>query len=558
VLGRLFYFFSCCCLCFIFPFLFLGVAKAARPNFVVFQVDDMTRSLLHSQVMSPSGKKPLFPNIERYFLQEGTQFNDFVAASPLCSPSRASLLSGQYSHNNRVVGNGGDLGGSLGWQNSSASNNNVVTRLKEEGYTTAHFGKWLNNYGEQTETLIPPGWDIWVTDADDKSTRDFYGYRQRWTIPRLGIDRLEGPIGNVSYGSGKGLDNKKCRVHMSNRRSCNYHTDLMSRMAADEIRATDDPFYVQIDYHAPHGDHAPPVGPQVATRHLRLLDKVILPKRRANFNEYNTSDKAYLTQKNNGLLRQKNITFINRFIKHAMLSLKSVDDGIGYVARVLKKRGILQNTYMVFLSDNGFFFGEHRFITGKSVFYEESSKVPFLMRGPKVTAGSVNFYPASTIDFAPTVIDLAGARPLYADGESLVSSLSEPYAPENPLRVRLIEIVSPGEIENDLGWQDLLPEKPLLPDRPPGKPPNYKYRALQIGNYKYLLYDKGGEELYNLAADPFEMRSLHKLMFYKQRKDYMRDVLTSLRDCRGVACNATPKVDSVSRENTLAAYDLLP
>lgn len=521
----------------LFPLLLIlpASAKAARPNFVVFQVDDMTRSQLRADYFDRSGqRKPLFPNIEKYLLQSGTHFADFAASSPICAPSRASLLSGQYAHNNRVLTNSGDMGGALGWMNSPAWGENLTTRLQEAGYHTGHFGKWTNYYGEQTDANIPPGWQTWVTDSTDDSTRDFYGYYQRWKIPRLGIDGSLGPIGDPNYGRGRGLDPQSCRVWMASRRSCNYHTDLMSRMAGDEIRNTQNPFYMQIDYHTPHGDKAPPAGPQVASRHLHLPSRVVLPRRGANFNERDTSDKDYLSQVGNGLLRADNIQIIDSYMRHALVSMKAVDDGIGYVARQLEKKNLLKNTYLLFISDNGLFYGNHRFLFGKMGAYEAASKVPFILRGPGVGRGKISRYPAATVDFAPTVLDLAGARELLSDGESLLPAIQNTALRRT--RPRLIEMVSPGEIRQEDGWNRPLPQFPLFPDRPPGKSPNYRYRALQIDQYKYISYDRGGEELYNLAGDPYEMRSLHQDPASSETLLYMREALQKMRSCQGESC----------------------
>lgn len=515
-------------------FQFLGTAKASRPNFVVFQVDDMARSALNAQYRARSGEiLPLLPNLQRYFLEEGRGFTDFVASSPLCAPSRASLLSGQYAHTNRVARNGGSLGGALGWKNSAAWSENLLTRLQEVGYETGHFGKWTNHYGEDTDTHIPPGWDTWVTDATDDSTRDFYGYYQRWRIPRLGIDSVRGPIGDPNYAWGGGLDSKKCKIYMAGVDTCRYHSDLMTRMAGDEIRAATNPFYIQIDYHAPHGDKSPPAGPQVASRHLHLPSRVVLPRRPANFNEADTSDKDYLTQEKNGLLRKENIKTINDFNRHALVSLRAVDQGIGYIAQVLQKRDLLKNTYLIFLSDNGFFYGEHRFFLGKISMYDESSRVPFYIRGPGIRPGKSS-YPASTIDFAPTLLDIAGGRELPADGESLRPVLQNPSLQKE--RPRLIEWVSEEELNGSPDWNRPLPQFPLLPDRLASKPPAYSYRALKLGDYKYLSYDRGGEELYNLEVDPREMNSLHRDPAYEETRAYMEDLLARLRNCQGEEC----------------------
>lgn len=500
----------------------------SKPNFVVIQTDDQARSLIYAKYKKNGRMAAVMPNVMK-LAREGTDFTNYYASSPVCGPSRASFLSGQYSHNTGVVGNSGRHGGWEGWKNSPIHDKNLVTDLQDAGYQTMHFGKYTNFYGSLENDTVPPGWDVWMTDWSDTSTGFMYGYKLRRHIPRLGIDDVFRNTGPETYGPGEGYDPGWCDL-LSRSRKCRHHTDVISRGAVDEIEAADQPFYLQLDFHAPHGDVSGVVGPDPPTRFLGKARNTPLPAD-MNFNEKNTQDKPFLLRKN-GRLKFNDRRRIKLFYRSTLESLMGIDQAVGKITRALRKTGQLDNTYIVFTSDNGFFMGDHRFIAAKFLAHEESSNVPFLIRGPGVPTGASRAN-ISTTDFAPTVLDLAGVSPSYTmDGVSVERFWKRPTA--KSLRPILIEFTNIRQRERFRYRKEKVRFLPR--NRPAAKAPPLKYRAIKIGDFKLTRYFQGGTELYDLSADPAELTNLAFNPAYKQVLVFMKRNLRRYRDCAGEEC----------------------
>ena len=181
---------------------------------------------------------------------------------------------------------GGENGGWEAFRSNAILRENLAVWLRRAGYRTLHFGKFMNFYGgmdEPAETEVPPGWDRWVSDATDNSTRQFYGYTQN-------IDgRIAGPFGSIEYSPWDEKDPIGCPWLGLER--CDYHSDSMSQEAARAIENSGGrPFFLQIDYHAPHGDKTQPIGPEPAVRHYRSALNTGVRKM-PGFNESDVSDK---------------------------------------------------------------------------------------------------------------------------------------------------------------------------------------------------------------------------------------------------------------------------
>jgi arylsulfatase A-like enzyme len=494
------------------------------------------------------------PIVQRELLNKGVEFTNHYAASPVCAPNRTALLSGRYPHTTGVVTNSGPYGGWVGWANSDALENTFVNRLDQVGYRTAHFGKWTNFYGSEGPNIIPPGWDTWLTDYYDDSTRDFYGYYQLANASHLGLNGVIGPLGSRNYKYRKNIDPKNCRPGASLLNKCFYHTDRMSTYAGLEIldaASKKEPFYIQVDYHAPHGDKVAPSGPQPATRHLLSGDKTRLKKGRFNPNYNENTDrnptKPFLVRKNNGPITKRNeTTMLNHSWRRGLESLRSVDQGVGHIIDALKEAGQFENTYIIFTSDHGFFYGDHRFLAGKFLAYEESAKIPLVISGPGINKGKTNI-PSSTIDVASTVLGLTNTwvGNYRTDGRSLVSNIIDPitYSTRSTSpysrRAQIIEMVDPREVGGQTNFQLIKPFK-LNKNRKAGKAPAPRYRAIKIGRYKYVDYYQTSPELYDIIADPEELRNQLRNPKYKNILNYMKKNLDNYKNCQGSACLAPP------------------
>jgi N-acetylglucosamine-6-sulfatase len=541
--------------------LFLSATAQAdgRKNIVLIQTDDQSIKTLRANYIGQSGQaQPVMPILRNEILANGVEFTNHYASSPVCAPNRTALLSGRYPHTTNVVANNGPYGGWQGWANSTALNNNFVSRLDQVGYRTAHFGKWTNYYGDPGggPDIIPPGWDTWLSDYYDDSTRDYYGYYQRAKIDHLGLNGVVGPIGSESYQYLEGIDNPEtCRPGASLLDECFYHTDRMTTYAGLEIldaASKRDPFYIQIDYHAPHGDKVIPTGPQPASRHLDSARNTNILKGSTNPNYNENTDvnptKPFLIRKNNGPITIRNeVSNLRHSWRRGLESLRSVDEGISYLIDALKEAGEYNNTYIIFTSDNGFFYGDHRFVSGKLLAYEEAAKIPFIVSGPGLSRSKTNA-PTSTIDVGPTILDLTNtSRGNYqTDGKSLADNTLEPVMyPENiqdgpyAQRAQLIELIDSAEVDGSANFQFVKPFF-LNPNRSANGSPVLRYRAIKIGRYKYIKYNNTGPELYDLYLDREELRNQIRNPAYQNILKYMKDNFQYYKNCQGEACLVSP------------------
>ena len=504
----------------------LDRSPAARPNFVVIQTDDQNAATVRARLRGKvGGFKPVMPHAVRQILNRGTEFRNYYASSPVCSPSRASLLSGQYPWNNGVESNSGPNGGWNGWVNNPVYRQNLVTTLHRSGYRTAHFGKFTNGYFDTThgsvERKVPPGWTDWFTTSYEVGTH-FYGYR-------LNVNgRATRPIGSLHYRQyGPGIDPRKCSLRKLEDfwplGDCNYSGDVFTAAAVREIRRENRrPFYIQIDYQAPHGDVAAPRGPQPASREIGTARRTPLP-RPPSFNEADFSDKPALIRDlapdpmGPGAIRRLTFSY-RRYLE----SLRSVDDGVGAIMRALRQSGKLGRTYVFLLSDHGLFLGEHRYDWGKFMPYEDSASPLMAVRGPGVRRGRVSREVVGNIDVPVTIMRLARARPGYAvDGRSLRPYWRHPGRQTN--RAMAIAIDS----RQDDGSASASAHAPAL-----------RYRGFRAGRYKYIRYDQGGEELYDLARDPNEMNNRAGAPAYSSVLAWMRARLNRVTECQAGVCRA--------------------
>lgn len=503
-----------------------GLAQASRPNIVVIQTDDQSPRTAKATFRGESGGSRLvMPNTVRKIFRGGTEFTNHYATTPICSPSRASMLTGQYPQNDKLTSNGGAHGGWEGWQNSPGYTHNLPATLQDAGYRTAHVGKFVNGYfdaaHDRVDTTVPPGWSSWFTTAYLPGTR-YYGY------PVSNNGHALPPFGNPNYHSdGPGIDPRSCTAKLLTKKhaskKCNYLTDVMAHQAVKQIRKSKgSPFYLQVDFQGPHGDIKPPSGPQPPTRYLGSADRTPLPRPK-NFNEANTSDKPELLQ---GLTPKRMTRDEIKHLKHSyrreLESLRGVDDGVGAIIDTLRRTGQLKNTYIFFMSDHGYYLGEHRYENGKFMPYDESATVAMAVRGPGVPDGGRVKEISGNIDIAPTALALAGAKPEYSmDGESLRSYWRNPnQTSRRPMGIAL------GVLRHVEGASIS------------GKAPILNYRGFRVGPYKYIEYERGGAELYDLSRDPFEMKNHIDSPRYAAVKQYMRSHLAAVAECKAADCRA--------------------
>jgi N-acetylglucosamine-6-sulfatase len=449
-----------------------GPWPLGAPNVLVIETDDQT--LESMRVMD---------NVNSLIADHGATFkNNFVNYS-LCCPSRATFLTGQYMHNHGVLGNAAPNGGFDRFQ-SLHGDNNLAVWLQDAGYYTAMIGKSLNGYPGD---FVPDGWSEWYAAAPHDQAVYDYALNENGTLVDYGQDPAD------------------------------FKQDVLTGKAVDfvdRLARSPQPFFLWLTYTAPHagGPNPDPNPPsdcggtaKPAPRHADAFDSEPL-RRPPNFNEADVSDKPGVIRKRPRLSADQ-IADIQRRYRCELESLLSVDEGVGEVVHELDKERLLDDTLLIYTSDNGFFHGEHRIPGGKMRIYEESIRVPLAIRGPGIPEG-VNVSDLTiNADLAPTIVEVANADPgLEMDGRSLI-----------PVTIQ------PG-IEQG---RELLIEEP-------------GFKAIRTERYMYAEHRGGARELYDLNKDPFELRSRHADGAYRSVKAQLAARLHELQVCAGSSCLPHP------------------
>jgi N-acetylglucosamine-6-sulfatase len=517
-----------------------------HPSFVVIQTDDETLDQLYDVFNAGGVEVPTMPNTLSLIAGRGITFNRYYVSYPLCCPSRVSLMTGRYAHNSNVRGNVQPNGGYTGFKARGAFTHNIATWLQGAGYRTIHIGKFLNGYGDapyDNGTDVPPGWSAWHTVENADTHHYFYGY----SLNDNGT--IDGPFGDSGswdtreYGE---RDYFGCPTVTIEEKPCLYETDVLTRIAAEELSGTspEQPFYLQLDYTAPHGDFRRPAGPEPASRHYTLFDGAPYPRdREQGFNEGNVNDKPRFIREA-PYLSLNDIHTYRVYYQKALASLRAIDDGVKTVIDTLGVQHRLRNTYIIFTSDNGFFYGEHRLTGGKFLAYEPSTHLPFLIRGPGIKAGTATGELAANVDIAPTLLELAGVKPdKSVDGTSLVPFFRDPsLRTRRPILFESFVETSDVEANGEPTAQRVVPElkHPRTQKSDEAKAsiiaPPKDYEGIRLGPYKYIEWPDGEKELYDINKDPNELNNIVRVPNYFPIRAFLHAQLIRLEACVGHTC----------------------
>jgi N-acetylglucosamine-6-sulfatase len=515
-----------------------------RPSFVVIQTDDETLDQLYTVFNAGGVEVPSMPNTLSMIGGRGITFNRYYVSYPLCCPSRVTLLTGRYAHNSNVRGNVQPNGGYTGFKARGAFTHNLATWLQGAGYRTIHIGKFLNGYGDEpfdNGTDIPPGWSAWHTVLNADTHHYYYGY----TLNDNGS--IDGPFGDSGswdtreYGE---RDYFGCPTSTIEEKPCLYETDVFSRIAYEELTGTppEQPFYLQLDYTAPHGDFRRPAGPEPAPRHYTLFDGAPYPHdREEGFNEGNVNDKPRFIREAPYLSGEEIHTY-RVYYQKALASLRAIDDGVKTVLDTLGGEHRLRNTYVIFTSDNGFFYGEHRLTGGKFLAYEPATHLPFLMRGPGITPGTSTGELAANPDIAPTILELAGVTPdKSVDGTSLVPFLRDPSLRTRrgilfESFVQTDDVEANGEPTAQRAVKEVQPRPNSGTAQASIVAPPKDYEGIRLGPYKYIEWPDGEKELYDITKDPNELNNIVRVPNYFPIRAFLHAQLIRLEECVGHTC----------------------
>lgn len=471
-----------------------------RPNIVLILTDDLDARAV-----------ACLPNVQQLLAARGVTFTNAFVTTPLCCPSRSSILRGQYAHNHGVLNNSGVDGGFPTFYRRGNEESTLATWLQDAGYRTALVGKYLNRYPQEASaTHVPPGWDTWASFVSSDNEDDEGGaYYNNYTL------NLDGTL--VRYGNAPE----------------DYSTDVLNGIGIEFVQdavAAEAPFFLYLAPFAPHGPSTP------AERHRDAFAGAEAP-RVPSFAEQDVSDKPAWVQAHRALTAT-DVALIDERYQRRLRSLLAVDEMVADLMQTLAATGTLANTYVVFASDNGYQLGEHRLPAGKQAAYDESTRVPLIVRGPGTPAGSTEDALVLNIDLAPTFAALAGATtPEFVDGRSFVPFLTgaEPAAWRDQFLIERFE-----RQRSDGQSKPGLPATPIgeLPPAPESRialitaPP---YFALRSDRYLYVEYANGERELYDVLADPYQLVNLATTADEDLLATLSRD-LASLADCAGESC----------------------
>lgn len=453
-----------------------GGAAAAKPNFIVIMTDDQ----------DDTGSLVTMPWVQQVVVKQGIRYlHSFVNVS-LCMPSRPTFFTGQSGHNVKAATYA---------MFAPREANNLGVWLQKAGYSTALVGKFMNGYGDTNPTHIVPGWNEWSAVAGPPR---YYNY-----------DMNEN--GLIKHYGTSGLD---------------YSTTVLRRKALSFLsrQATAaKPFFMVVATVAPHvapGVGGNPIAPIPAPRHIGYFANLNMPPR-PSFNEADVSDKpgfiATLPPLDATALYQNTYDFRKR-----RESLMAVDEMVRDMVRSLTPAQ-LANTFIIITSDNGYSQAAHR-IRGKLVLYEESIRVPLVMRGPGIPANEVRGQLVTNLDLPATILDLAGALPGNAlDGRSLVPTFTNAAAP----------------------WRSAFyynASQPL-PVYSPKPTDSVLIKAVRSRRYIYGKLASGQfgveEELYDFAVDPYQLVNRARDPKYAAVLGFHRNLLPGLSTCLGANCWVT-------------------
>jgi N-acetylglucosamine-6-sulfatase len=427
-----------------------GDRDQGPPDVVVVLTDDQPARTLAGM-----------PQVQRLLVERGTTFGNAMVPTSLCCPSRASLLTGQFAHDTGVWSNSRPTGGWWRFHEDRNEERTLATALAARGYRTGLVGKYFNSFANWSpEGYTPPGWDSFTSFRTTHRSGAYYDYRLS---------------DGTEHGSTPG----------------DYSTDVLAQRAVQFLDSTPagQPLFLYFAPYAPHAPYEP------AERHRDTLRGDLTPYSSAAVTE-DVSDKPAWVRALDPVSSWR-----VRHVQHGQQeSLLAVDDAVGAIVDSLERSGRLDNTLIVFMSDNGMLWGEHR-VLFKSVPYDSATRVPMVVRWDGlVPAGGVDDRLALNVDVTATIASMTGAT-MDTAGASLL-----------------------GPERRD-GFVLEAPPEPRL-DRP-------AYCGWRSQRWTFVHYATGEEELYDEVADPEELTNLAGVSGY-------RGELARFRAKARAACDPTP------------------
>ena len=455
-----------------------------RPNIVFVLTDDLSLDLLR-----------FMPHVQS-MMRRGLTFRDYFVSDSLCCPSRASIFTGRFPHNTRVLTNPGPHGGYGIFHARGEERHTFAIVLQRAGYLTAMMGKYLNGYlprqgqhgggaaADVPRTYVPPGWN--------------QGDVAGWGYPEF----------NYALNADGSLQ------HFGHRAS-DYMTDVLARRGVrfiDLAAGRHRPFFLELATFAPHLPYTP------APRDAHAFPGLRAPEP-PDFDKLPTHAPRWLAVHH--ALTGGQLGRIDRAFRRRAQSVLAIDRLIGEVEQALRAKGLARSTYLVFSSDNGLHTGEYRLMPGKLTAFDTDIHVPLVVVGPGVRPGTTTDALTENIDLAKTFSAMANAR-MPGDGHSLLAVVHG-RSSRDWRNAILVEHRTPRGSVFD----------PDLQQPPAGEPTTYE--AMRTRRLLYVEYADGELEFYDLRRDPFELHNMADRLGRRQLAQLHRELL-ALRHCRGRQC----------------------
>ncbi|WP_188113276.1 sulfatase-like hydrolase/transferase [Nocardioides humilatus] len=438
-------------------------AASGKPNIVLIVTDDMRTDELQ-----------FMPKTWELLVEKGVEFTNAISPHPLCCPARAELVSGQYGQNSGVQHNEGPWGG---FQAMIEPDQNIGRWLHAVGYQTSYHGKYLNGYEHSRPLVAPEGWTTW-----DAQLTGIYTYNRG------------------RFFNGDNITDQYVTHTMVER----------SGTAIAEFSAGGAPFFTVINHVAPHVTLAPPHLPVAEDKYADAYSDLRPPVFDSPaFNEPEVGDLPKSLRRP-PVSRER----IAELFRARVRSLLSVDDAVAETVAELDKLGELDNTYIIFTSDNGYALGEHH-LQGKNYLVDEVLDVPLVIRGPGYTPGTVEDMPVTLVDVVATIADWSDAVP----GQP-VDGLSIERMRDHNRRLRDTILVQTGD---------------RLRDSTPG----WAFRG--VSTDRYLFGYRAGEPskgiLFDRRLDPDALRNRFWDPDYRRIRDELTRRTEILSRCSGGDCS---------------------
>jgi N-acetylglucosamine-6-sulfatase len=416
----------------------------------------------------------------------GTTFANNLVTDSLCCPSRVSILRSQYVHNHKVISNLASTGGgfakfaALGQQRDC-----LPVWLDRAGVRTGLFGKYMNEFPAPFQLgYVPPGWDEFVSPVGNKNAYRGYGY----TL----------------------IDNGK--VKEAGKKPKDFMNDVIDRKTSEFIRTSkDEPFFAFVSSFSPHSPFP------VAPRYKNVPTPFVGVPRTPVYNAADPARPDWLKPRT--ALTSTRLALLDKRWNQRARSALSIADSVDNVLATLRATGHADDTLVIVTSDNGYHHASRQLPVGKRTPYREDTVVPMVMIGKGIPAGRVVTDLTSTIDLAPTIAEVMGARvPSWLDGRSLVGYLGGG---------------TPETVRTGLLTESLGRSRPGDPDWSRYNPPNF--HALRTPTHLFVRYADGDEELYDRVKDPQETTNIITTADPTQL-NLLRTQLAALKGCRGASC----------------------